>query len=64
MSLKDESHESNESNESHESCESDREQAFPQKYTFNDNSVLVPNNSRDRIHIYDFSKGESIKTIN
>jgi hypothetical protein len=25
---------------------------------------LVPNNSRDRTHIYDFSKDESVKTIN
>jgi hypothetical protein len=24
---------------------------------------LVPNNSRDRAHIYDFSKDESVKTI-
>jgi 6-phosphogluconolactonase (cycloisomerase 2 family) len=63
-SLKDESQESHEIYESHESCESDREQAFPQEYTFKGNYVLVPNNSQDRTHIYDFSKDESVKTIN
>jgi hypothetical protein len=49
---------------SQKSCESDQEQAFPQEYSSKGNSVLVPNNSRDRTHIYDFSKDESVKTIN
>jgi hypothetical protein len=55
---------SHEIHESHESCESDWEQAFPQEYSSNGNFVLVSNNSRDRMHIYDFSKDESVKTIN
>jgi hypothetical protein len=58
--LKDENHKSNESPESYES---DREQAFPQEYSSNGNSVLVPNNSQDQTCIYDFSNGESVKTI-
>jgi hypothetical protein len=57
--LKDESHYSH---YSHESCESDREQAFTQEYISKGNSVLVPNNSRDRTHICDFNK-ELVKTI-
>jgi 6-phosphogluconolactonase (cycloisomerase 2 family) len=55
---------SQESQESNESYESDQEQAFSQEYSSKSNFVLVPNNSQDRTYIYDFSKDESVKTIN